>query len=171
MITETRITIIGTTEARMIASYLVAAGARFTCEPQPFERWQFDVRDDRSDVLAAAIETAKAQIATPYLDALAENTDGLSHISPGSASSCHICQNKYDLAEADPAWEEQSDEGGFAKTPCDLCGSSLAGDRFNFHGFATQLWEQGDREPIHFLGCFDCLCYFANGTTPEGWEA
>ncbi len=164
--------VIGEQSAIKLAAELVENSIPFEFEPEPYARYWFAViGDERTALLDAAMGRLGCQLATPYLDALAENTDSLCHINPGPASSCHVCRSNYDLAESDSGWEELSDEGGFGKTPCDLCDSSLAGNRFDFHGFASVLFDKGDREPIHLSGCVDCLHYFANGTEPQGWEA
>ena len=156
--------IFGTDFAAVIANKLIGNGARFTCEPQPFDVWEFTVRDDRRAALRKA--AAGAPIATDYLIAVAEHTVGMQQISPGLASSCEECQSDYDLAETDPAWEELGDEGRFSKWPCELCGSGMAGNRYTFHS-----QDSSSRETLHLSGCVDCLHYFANGTEPERWEA
>lgn len=106
-----------------------------------------------------------------YTEAIAENTDGIVGINPGPASSCHVCRDAHGLAADAPEWEELSDDGHFSAYPCDLCGTLLAGQRYTFHGFVKLLWDQGDREPIHYNGCTDCLVYFANGEEPTTWSA
>jgi hypothetical protein len=49
------------------------------------------------------------------------------------------------------------DEGSFSWRPCELCGSTLGGDRFIAHT------GRGD----HLEICADCLVYLANGEVPQ----
>jgi len=59
---------------------------------------------------------------------------------------------------------EVEEDGGFSWAACDLCGSTLGGDRFAAHGFTPE------GKLIHLDICMDCLQYLANGTIPEEWE-
>lgn len=52
-------------------------------------------------------------------------------------------------------------EAGFSRSPCDACGSSIAGNREVYH-----YWHNGKLH--HDFGlCVDCVQYLANGTEPE----
>ena len=68
------------------------------------------------------------------------------------------------LCEGSEQCEGETEEGSFSWHSCDICGSSLGGDRFPAHAVDAN----GDIE--HFDICTDCLLYLANGEEPETWE-
>jgi hypothetical protein len=59
---------------------------------------------------------------------------------------------------------ESADEGSFAWSDCDTCGSSLGGDRYPSH------WIDDKGRIRHMESCGDCLGYIANGEVPEVWR-
>lgn len=60
-----------------------------------------------------------------------------------------------------------AEEGGFSWSECDICGSSLGGDRYPAHWIYTA--PDGRRSIEHERVCVDCLMYAANGDVPESW--
>lgn len=103
-----------------------------------------------------------------FLDAIAHNLDGIVGTNAGVCPDlCETCEQTAWPVDGD----HLLDEGGFSSRPCDSCGSGLAGDRFNAHGFLD-----GDTEQlIHLDICVDCLMLHANGVTPgesdQVWQA
>jgi hypothetical protein len=55
-----------------------------------------------------------------------------------------------------------ADQGSFSWSSCDVCESSLGGDRYPAH------YMYG-KKIGHLLVCVDCLAYGANGEAPEAW--
>jgi hypothetical protein len=85
-----------------------------------------------------------------FTQAVESMLDGLTAVGIGIIESCPECENC-------------SDEGSFSWQSCDVCGSSLGGDRHVGHGYSGE-------NLIHFDMCVDCLMYLANGEEPEIWE-
>jgi len=86
-------------------------------------------------------------------------------IDPGICGACESCQSAYGLGEDELTEGVEDgtipDEGGFSWQSCEVCGSSLGGDRYAAHGIAAN----GDI--LHYDICCDCLEYLANGDIPE----
>jgi hypothetical protein len=106
---------------------------------------------------------------TEFEKAVERHCEGIDHISSGICSKCPECQSTYNEDDEEIFQEkiesqEVLDEGFFSWSPCDSCGASFGGNRYNAHGFVN-----GD-EIIHLDICEDCLQYFANGTLPENWK-
>jgi len=77
------------------------------------------------------------------------NSDEFEILSPGARPGCTECG----LEDCNPDDIERiqlAEEPGFSWSPCDLCGSSLGGDRHPAHGVI------GD-EIFHLDICTDCL--------------
>ena len=104
---------------------------------------------------------------SPFLEAVNHYCDGLT-VAPGICSACPECQSSYGMGEdeLDTAYSngDVCDEGVFSWRPCESCGSSLGGDRYDAHGLTA------DGEIIHLDICVDCLMLHANGDTPDEWE-
>lgn len=69
--------------------------------------------------------------------------------------------------EWDPSAEDASEyaeDGGFSWSDCEICGSTLGGDRFPWHAIGS------DGRILHGTCCADCTVYLANGEEPEGSE-
>ena len=116
------------------------------------------------DIREAILEGEKS----PFEKAVEKNCHGIEHISSGICSKCPECQDAYNEDDEDIFQEkiesqEVLDEGNFSWSPCDTCGASFGGDRYNAHGFVNG-------EIIHLDICVDCLAYFANGDLPENWK-
>jgi hypothetical protein len=90
-----------------------------------------------------------------FANAVEIGLEGLSHGSVGLCSGCSDC----------PVCDgEESDEGHFSWQSCEVCGSSLGGDRYAAHALDK------DGNLVHLEVCVDCLAYIANGEEPETWE-
>lgn len=92
-----------------------------------------------------------------FLKAVAHYLKGIKRTHHGYAEGCPDCPE-----EQDP--EKNPDEGGFSRSDCDSCGSSLGGGRYAAHGFDDKTGEL-----YHLDICVDCLAYHANGEVPEEW--
>ncbi len=105
-----------------------------------------------------------------FTESVAHNTQGLEAITTGPCPGCETCRKDYDyptmeaLAEAWTTGDLDS-EPHFSWSACDLCGSTLGGDR--------EVWHAIDKngEIIHGdNACTDCVMYLANGDIPEDWS-
>lgn len=80
-------------------------------------------------------------------------------VFPGICPTCDECQTQFGLSEEEikTMLEDGTlvDEGGFSYHNCDICHSSLGGDRYCAHEIA----ENG--ELIHLDICCDCLMELA----------
>lgn len=94
---------------------------------------------------------------------------GCDAVSTGLCPGCEECAGDAgvdvselgDLIENGTVWSESH----FSSSPCDICGSSLGGDREVWH------WLDKDGEIMHGDGvCVDCVMYLANGDEPEEWR-
>ena len=101
-----------------------------------------------------------------YTLAVEHNLTGLEAVSTGLCPGCQDCADAHGyetLAAYDEAYEagEVCDEGSFSWVDCDICDSSLGGDRYVWHAII-------DGEIHHWSNaCVDCVAYLANGTEPE----
>ena len=111
-------------------------------------------------------ELTQAQQA--FIDAIARNTEGLTAVSTGLCPGCPECAFDYCLPQDafDASYEVgMPNEPHFSRQPCDLCGSSLGGDREVWHAL------DADGELVHGDGvCGACVDYLANGNLPKDWE-
>lgn len=82
------------------------------------------------------------------------NTE-LKHFSSGLCSGCSDCQDSYDMSEKELETEisngEIFDEGHFSWYACELCNSTLGGNRYAAH------YRDDDNEICHIEICVDCL--------------
>ena len=117
-------------------------------------------------------DDVKAFIAT-----FTRGIDGMRDVSiGGSCPGCPTCMERdgYDDENAHrEAWSTGDligDEGSFSSARCDICKTTLAGDRYVWH------WVSGDPnatppEPRAIEhendACTDCLMFHANGDLPE----
>lgn len=105
-----------------------------------------------------------------FTEAHEQGLKGLKFFSTGPYSKCKDCQRNWGF-ESEEAMEKAcqedkvNDEGGFSRSPCDVCGATLAGNRYDAHAFT----EDGD-ELVHLSVCEDCLIYDGTGDEPENWE-
>ena len=77
------------------------------------------------------------------------------YFSLGICSGCEDCQNAHEMDEPSlrRAIEtcELEDEPFFSTNSCDLCNSSLAGDRYVAH------YRDDDDNIVHAEVCIDCV--------------
>lgn len=107
--------------------------------------------------------------ASLYLRAFEDRTEGMHALSAGVCDACPECMDRFGIKS--PAefvdgvrnWTVY-DEGGFSWHDCDLCGSTLGGDRYVYHWVASGRLEHGDD------ACSDCVMMLANGEEPEDWR-
>ena len=100
-----------------------------------------------------------AQFATEadYTAAVDRCTRGLTFVSVGASAQCSECGDDGDSAN----------EGFFSWQACDLCGSTLGGQRYPCHAIMDAEMKPWHGELWHGACCVDCLLYFANGDLPE----
>lgn len=91
-----------------------------------------------------------------YAERVEKNLEGIEHVSEGPCPGCETCGLPEDA-------EEYDCEPGFSWSACEVCGSSLGGDRHPFHGIL-------DGKLLHLEGCTDCALYIANGQLPDEEE-
>lgn len=88
---------------------------------------------------------------------------GLTGISSGHCPGCDECRKPID-DDGEPFIELW-----FSKRSCEICGSSLGGDRYPIHAVME------DGEIVHFDACPDCVYYIEYGrlddTTMADMEA
>lgn len=100
---------------------------------------------------------------TEFVRAFERGIDGLLCFSAGSAlPECEDC-GLGDISDANENLDayDCASEPSFGWHPCEVCGSTLGGDRFPAHGFL----DSG--EIIHLSVCVDCVVYHANGEVPD----
>lgn len=122
-----------------------------------------------------------------YVQAVTRGLDGLQAVSTGVCPGCSTCAHEHDyaddhddpartLAAFEDAWRSGKLRGDgdshFSWSPCDICGSSLGGDREIWHAIAGAPGEKlAGRSIEHFdNACTDCVIFLANGDEPEGWD-
>lgn len=120
-----------------------------------------------------------------YVQAVTRGLEGLQAVSTGVCPGCSTCAHEHDysddnddpdrtLAAFDEAWRsgKVDSEASFSWSPCDICGSSLGGDREIWHAIMGQPGEDLKGRSIEHLNscCTDCVMFLANGDEPEGWE-
>lgn len=82
---------------------------------------------------------------------------GIEFLSTGACKGCNECHLPND------ATDEEIDvvsEPHFSWRQCEVCGSTLGGDRHPSHGVATLA---GVKQILHFSVCVDCVMSIANG--------
>ena len=86
---------------------------------------------------------------------------GLEAVSSGACKECAQCCATY-IWHGEPKGWEYEPEPGFSRGYCDVCGSSLAGDRYPVHGVLPG--NKHDEERIlHMEACDDCVHYLEYG--------
>lgn len=78
---------------------------------------------------------------TPFERAYRAGADGLTYLAPGDG------------------------EEFFSWSPCDLCNTTLGGNRHDATGVSVAY-----EEVLELHVCTDCLIYMANGELPEDWQ-
>ena len=97
---------------------------------------------------------------SPFEQAVAEGSEGLKFLSPGVCCECGTCRAYLGYHESGGIAEDPT----FSHSPCHLCNSIFAGDRWIAHG-------RDEIDIVHLEICGDCLQYIANGTLPENWRS
>lgn len=98
---------------------------------------------------------------TAWREEVERQLEGVVGIAVGPATStCGKCDW---LGYGDG--EDPEHGQGFARMPCDSCGTRLAGHRSVAHGWRAG----GEREvgPIHMWFCSDCVMFHENGELPD----
>lgn len=105
-----------------------------------------------------------------FTEAVKCNTEGLEAVSTGFCAGCETCRKEWGF-KTEQAAQAAVDSGKivnephFSWSPCEICGSSLGGDREEAHAV------DATGEIIHLGGaCVDCMIYLANGDEPKDWE-
>lgn len=101
-----------------------------------------------------------------YTESVARNLEGLEAVSTGPCPGCPDCARArgMEVADYDKAYEagEVEPEASFSWRGCEICGSTLGGDREEWHAIGSK------GELLHFnAACVDCVVYLANGDEPE----
>jgi len=132
--------------------------------------------------------------AEEFIEAIARNTEGLEAVSTGICPGCSQCLDEYGKpvpceckgeepdcpkcdgrGERQPTPDEFEDQWStgevfaepfFSWHRCDLCGSTLGGDREPWHAV-----DKASGKIIHGeRACVDCMIFLANGQLPgEGY--
>ena len=102
---------------------------------------------------------------TAYEKRVEKGLEGLTAVSIGPCPHCRECASSrgMKLKQFDAAYEAGRipAEAGFSWRPCGICGSSLGGDREEWHAIL-------DGNVVHFDdACVDCVMYLANGDLPD----
>jgi hypothetical protein len=106
-----------------------------------------------------------------FIAAVAEGVKRLGDTpSSGHCPHCKTCAEDLGFKSVkayDAAYEAGRvvDEPHFSWRPCQVCGTTLGGDRECFHYLRDGKVEHGERM------CTDCMLYLANGDVPETWQA
>ena len=87
-----------------------------------------------------------------YEESVEHYTKGLEAISSGHCPGCEECG----CENAETADDCPETEAHFSWSSCDICGSTLGGDRLPFHAILNG-------KIIHLEGCVDCQYYVAYG--------
>ena len=111
-------------------------------------------------------QSSHSQKESAYAAAVRENTAHLTAVSTGGLlPDCDTCDIECTGREGcEPGGVCYCDEPWFSWSPCDVCGSTLGGDREVGHGID----KNGDF--MHLHACTDCVIYLANGDEPEEWS-
>lgn len=105
-----------------------------------------------------------------FVQAFERHTKGLEAISSGLCASCSDCQSTFDASEKKLAKlidEGLSNEGGFSRSGCDTCCSSLGQLLYAGHALIE---IDGKKVLTHLDLCEDCILFIANGDIPNSWE-
>jgi hypothetical protein len=97
-----------------------------------------------------------------YECAVASGLKGLEHVSTGVLPGCHECGVPDGATDED---REMAEESSFSWSSCDVCCSSLGGDRHKAHGVD----RNGDI--LHLEVCTDCLYYINYGCLDDATMA
>ena len=108
-----------------------------------------------------------------FSEAVERGLKGVEFPSTGVCSGCSECADNLgiSLRKLRATWSTGDHSGslGFSWSECDLCGSSLGGDREAFHGYIRLPDKLGRmrRKLFHGAVCVDCVMYLAYGEEPE----
>lgn len=102
-----------------------------------------------------------------YTEAVERRLKGLNAASTGVCPGCEDCASNHDMTLADfnaayDACKISHHEASFSWSACEVCGSTLGGDRYAWHAITS------DGELLHRdNACTDCVLYLGNGDVPE----
>jgi len=125
----------------------------------------------------------KAEYAA-YVERVETYLKGLEAVSTGATRGCEECCSDFGVrfGEHDPeecgcdylgngSWdcghvdgedeEPLNDEGGFSWSPCEVCDSSLGGNRYTWHAIIPKDGDVKGGTMVHGTCCEDCV-YFIN---------
>lgn len=102
-----------------------------------------------------------------FTDAIQANVGELKAVSTGVYPGCETCRDQLaptlSMEEFDELWGP-GDDTRFSWSPCDICGTTLGGDREVWH------YLDENNEICHEdNACTDCVMYLANGYEPDEW--
>ncbi len=89
--------------------------------------------------------------------AFAHALDGLTAPSSGACSGCDECREDYDYNKRTDEFECIA-EPSFSKSWCEVCGNTLAGNRYPIHGLVPS-----NNTMRHLEACDDCVYYLEYG--------
>lgn len=103
-----------------------------------------------------------------YVEAVESGTKGMEGVSTGPCPGCEECASNYGyccIHSYNAAYEagEITPEPGFSWSACDICGSTLGGDREEWHWYDREENAVGHGDNA----CVDCVLFLANGDLPE----
>lgn len=95
-----------------------------------------------------------------YEATVARYLRGLEAVSTGACAGCEECG----IPEGE---ENYASEPFFSWTPCEICGSSLGGNREYWHAVIPATRQKGcvheNGAMVHGQCCEDCVCYLNYG--------
>ena len=106
-----------------------------------------------------------------YTDIVDRRLENMEACSPGISDDCRWCYDYHNEDNLGPAsWVKSIHSNrpprecdDFSIGDCDVCGTSMAGERIAGHYLENQ-------ELIRITMCVDGVLYLCNGDIPEYWE-
>lgn len=114
-----------------------------------------------------------------YEQRVARGLEGLEAVSTGPCPGCKTCADArgMTLRKFNAAYEagDIPAEAHFSWHACGICGSTLGGDREEWHAISAEDMRKPAgkaRRILHFDdACVDCIMYLANGDLPSAENA
>lgn len=95
-----------------------------------------------------------------YQQQVAAFRAGVDHVASGPCPGCDECLELPEGAEiGDPSseWCDLASEPHFSRSACDVCNSTLGGNRYPAHALFRD--DGGREQRVHLDICEDCLMY------------